>query len=210
MERYSAGIRRLARRIPRVLPLVDSFFEGPECRLAGGGKTGLGLGRRRLTTESGGAVHVAAGMYAESLTVQKSLDIFSKNAADAPVINGAGKYVYAVTVNGTDIDVTMQKQVIKIQASQHWCQQSVEKLSPWIWLMQNVVGLWYITEGHKVPAARTARRRFGKWDTQWSLAHMLHILRTVILEHTIKTRSATRAELCQLLDDLENYLNLAA
>jgi hypothetical protein len=102
------------------------------------------------------------------------------------------------------------KQVMKIQAPQHWCRQSVEKLSPWIWLMQSVVGLWYITEGRKLPAARTARRRFGKWDTEWSLAHMLRILRTVILEHTIKTESATKAELCQLLNDLENYLNLAA
>ena len=76
--------------------------------------------------------------------------------------------------------------------------------------MQSVVSLWYITEGRKLPAARAARRHFGKWDTEWSLAHMLRILRTVILEHTIKTESATKAELCQLLDDLENYLNLAA
>jgi hypothetical protein len=98
------------------------------------------------------------------------------------------------------------KQVMKIQAPQHWCQQSVEKLSPWVWLMQSVVGLWYITEGRKLLAARAARRRFGKWDTDWSLAHMLRILRTVILEHTIKPESATKAELCQLLDDLENYL----
>ena len=102
------------------------------------------------------------------------------------------------------------KQVMKIQAPQNWCQQSVEKLSPWVWLMQSVVSLWYITEGHKLPAARTARRRFGKWDTEWSLAHMLRILRTVILEHTIKPESATKADLYQLLNDLENYLNLAA
>ena len=102
------------------------------------------------------------------------------------------------------------KQVMKIQAPQHWCRESVEKLSPWVWLMQSVVGLWYITEGRKLPAARAARQRFGKWDTEWSLAHMLRVLRTVILEHTIKTKSATKAELCQLLDDLENYLNLAA
>ena len=102
------------------------------------------------------------------------------------------------------------KQVMKIQAPQHWCRQSVEKLSPWVWLMQSVISLWYLTEGRKLPAAQAARRRFGEWDTEWSLAHMLHILRRAILEDTINPKSATKADLCQLLDDLENYLNLAA
>jgi hypothetical protein len=102
------------------------------------------------------------------------------------------------------------KQVMKIQAPQHWCQESVEKLSPWVWLMQSVISLWYITEGRKLPAARAARRRFGEWDTEWSLAHMLRILRASILEATINPDSATKAELRQLFDALENYLNLAA
>jgi hypothetical protein len=102
------------------------------------------------------------------------------------------------------------KQVMKIQAPQHWCQESVEKLSPWVWLMQSVIGLWYITDGRKLPAAQAARRRFGEWDTEWSLAHMLRILRAAIIKATINPESATKAELCELLDDLENYLNLAA
>ena len=102
------------------------------------------------------------------------------------------------------------KQVMKIQAPQHWCQQSIEKLSPWVWLMQSVISLWYITEGSNLPAAQAARRRFGEWDTEWSLAHMLRILRTATLQTTINPESATKADLCQLLDDLENYLNLAA
>lgn len=102
------------------------------------------------------------------------------------------------------------KQVMKIQAPQHWCQQSIEKLSPWVWLMQSVIGLWYFTDGRKLPAAQAARRRFGAWDTEWSLAHMLRILRTAILADTINPDSATKADLRQLLDDLENYLNLAA
>jgi len=101
------------------------------------------------------------------------------------------------------------KQVMKIQAPQHWCQQSIEKLSPWVWLMQSVISLWYITEGRKLPQARAARRRFGAWDTEWSLLHMLRILRAAILEKTINPRSATKADLHQLLDDLENYLHLA-
>jgi hypothetical protein len=102
------------------------------------------------------------------------------------------------------------KQAMKIQAPQHWCQPSIEKLSPWVWLMQSVIGLWYFTDGRKLPAAQAARRRFGEWDTEWSLAHMLRILRTVILEAKINPASATKADLCQLLDDLEHYLNLAA
>jgi hypothetical protein len=101
------------------------------------------------------------------------------------------------------------KQVMTIQAPQHWCRQSIEKLSPWVWLMQSVISLWYITEGHTLPQAQAARRRFGKWDTEWSLAHMLRILRAAILENTINPETATKADLCQLLDNLESYLNLA-
>jgi len=101
------------------------------------------------------------------------------------------------------------KQVMKIQAPQHWCQQSIEKLSPWVWLMQSVISLWYFTEGRKLPPAQAARRRFGAWDTEWSLIHILRILRTAILADTINPRSATKADLHQLLDDLENYLHLA-
>jgi hypothetical protein len=101
------------------------------------------------------------------------------------------------------------KQVMQIQAPHHWCRQSIEKLSPWVWLMQSVISLWYITEGRKLPLAQAARRRFGEWDTEWSLAHMLRILRAAILANTISPKSATKADLHQLLDTLENYLHLA-
>lgn len=101
------------------------------------------------------------------------------------------------------------KQVMKIQAPQHWCQQSIEKLSPWVWLMQSMISLWYITDGRKLPSARAARRRFGEWDTEWSLAHMLRILRTEILANAINPKSATKADLYQLIHALENYLHLA-
>ena len=109
------------------------------------------------------------------------------------------------------IEVTFKssKQVMDIQAPQHWCRQSIEKLSPWVWLMQSVTSLWYITEGCKLPQARAARRRFGEWDTEWSLVHMLRVLRTAILDDTIKPKSATKRELYQLLDRLGNYLHLA-
>ena len=101
------------------------------------------------------------------------------------------------------------KQVMDIQSPQHWCQESIEKLSPWVWLMQSVIGLWYLTEGRKLPQARAARQRLGEWDTEWSLRHMLRVLHSVILEQTITVTSATKADLHELLRQLENYLNLA-
>jgi len=45
------------------------------------------------------------------------------------------------------------KQVMKIEAPQHGCRGSIEKLSPWVWLMQSVIALWYMTEGRKLPPA---------------------------------------------------------
>ena len=101
------------------------------------------------------------------------------------------------------------KQVMKIEAPQHWCQASIEKLSPWVWLMQSVISLWYFTEGCRLPQARAARTRLGEWDTEWSLAHMLRILRAAILDHAITPTSATKADLRQFLDRLGNYLSLA-
>jgi hypothetical protein len=101
------------------------------------------------------------------------------------------------------------KQVMTIEAPQHWCRESIEKLSPWVWLMQSVVSFWYLTQGRKLPQARAARRRFGAWDTEWSLAHMLRVLRAAILDQTITPMSATKADLRQLLIHLENYLSLA-
>jgi len=101
------------------------------------------------------------------------------------------------------------KQVMGIQSPQHWCQESIEKLSPWVWLMQSVIGLWYLTDGRKLPQARAARQRLGEWDTEWSLRHMLRVLHSIILEKTITVTSATKADLHELLRQLENYLNLA-
>ncbi len=71
--------------------------------------------------------------------------------------------------------------------------------------MQSLISLWYFTDGR----TRAARRRFGEWDTEWSLGHMLRILRTAILETKTKPKSATKADLHQLLDHLEHYLHLA-
>jgi len=126
-------------------------------------------------------------------------------------LNAELSWVISTFARRWSIEVAFKasKQVMKIQAPQHWCRQSIEKLSPWVWLMQSMISLWYFTDGHKLPPAEAARQRFGEWDTEWSLAHMLRVLRAGILENTINPKSATKADLCQLLNELENYLNLA-
>ena len=126
-------------------------------------------------------------------------------------LNAELSWVISTFARRWSIEVAFKasKQVMKIQAPQHWCRQSIEKLSPWVWLMQSVISLWYFTDAHKLPQAEAARQRFGEWDTEWSLAHMLRVLRIAILESTINPKSATKADLCQLLNQLENYLNLA-
>jgi hypothetical protein len=101
------------------------------------------------------------------------------------------------------------KQVLGIQSPQHWCQQSIEKLSPWVWLMLSVISLWYFTAGQKSPQARAARRRMGAWDTEWSFRHMLRVLHGVILEQTITLTSPSKTDLIELARQLETYLNLA-
>jgi hypothetical protein len=126
-------------------------------------------------------------------------------------LTASASWVIAAYARRWSIEVAFKssKQVMKIEAPQHWCQQSIEKLSPWVWLMQSVVSLWYVTEGRKLPQARAARRRFGDWDTEWSLAHMLRVLRAAILDNTITPMSATKADLQQFIKQLETYLNLA-
>jgi len=34
------------------------------------------------------------------------------------------------------------KQVLDLEAPQHWCQESVQKLAPWVWSMQRVIMVW--------------------------------------------------------------------
>ena len=75
--------------------------------------------------------------------------------------------------------------------------------------MQSVISLWYFTEGRKLPEARSARKRLGERDTEWSLSHMIRVLRSATLQETIRLTSAIKAELHQLLCQLANYLNLA-
>jgi hypothetical protein len=102
------------------------------------------------------------------------------------------------------------KQVMDIQRPRHRCRQSVEKLAPWVWLMQSLVALWYLREGHQLPEAKAARKDLGTWETEWSLQHMLRVLRRLTIRQTIKSMSQKEADLREMLDQMENYLFLAA
>jgi DDE superfamily endonuclease len=102
------------------------------------------------------------------------------------------------------------KQVMDIEAPKHWTQESVEKVAPWVWSMQSVVMVWYLTEGHTSPEALELREVMGDWDSEWSLRHMLQVLRRAILNVTIDPNSADHAELTDMVKTLKNWVNLAA
>jgi DDE superfamily endonuclease len=102
------------------------------------------------------------------------------------------------------------KQVMDIEAPQHFCQQSVEKLAPWVWAMQSVIMVWYLTAGYDIDEAKQLRARMGDWDSQWSLRHMLRVLQAATLNATIQPNSADQAQLLGLLQTLKNWALLAA
>jgi hypothetical protein len=68
------------------------------------------------------------------------------------------------------------KQVMNIEGPQHFCEESVQKLAPWVWSMQSVIMVWYISAGHALPEAEQLRERMGSWDSEWSLRHMIQVL----------------------------------
>ncbi len=102
------------------------------------------------------------------------------------------------------------KQVMDIEAPQHWSQASVEKLAPWVWSMQSVVMVWYITAGYESAEAAELRGLMGEWDSEWSLRHMIQVLRRAILNATIDPNSANEVELREMANALKNWANLAA
>jgi hypothetical protein len=98
------------------------------------------------------------------------------------------------------------KQILEIEAPQHWCQESIEKLAPWVWLMQSLISLWYLSVGHTLPEAEAARRDLGPWDTEWSLGHWVRVLRVATMEATINPDSAESDDLPEFLERVKNYL----
>jgi len=102
------------------------------------------------------------------------------------------------------------KQVLDIEAPQHFCQESVEKLAPWVWSLQSVIQVWYVTAGKETEEAKAMRQTMGPWDSEWSLRHMVQVLRQAILNATINPNSANEAQLRDMVFCLKNWANLAA
>jgi DDE superfamily endonuclease len=101
------------------------------------------------------------------------------------------------------------KQVLEIEAPQHWSRESVEKVAPWVWSMQSVIMVWYITTGYESAEAAELRMLMGEWDSEWSLRHMIRVLRRAILNTTINPNSADRAQLREMVQTLKNWAILA-
>jgi hypothetical protein len=102
------------------------------------------------------------------------------------------------------------KQGLDIEGPQHWCEGSVEKVAPWVWSLQSLVMVWYLTSGRELPEALAMRERMGEWDSEWSLNHMLRVLRAATLNATINPDSANTDELTEMVKTLKNWANLAA
>jgi hypothetical protein len=101
------------------------------------------------------------------------------------------------------------KQALDIMAPQQWCREAVEKEAPWVWALQSVVMVWYLDGGRDLPEATQARERMGPWDSEWSLHHMLKVLRRATLDATINITSAVTDEVQQMIQTLKNLVNLA-
>ena len=76
--------------------------------------------------------------------------------------------------------------------------------------MQSVIMVWYLTVGHTSAEAEELRATLGEWDSEWSLRHMLIVLRRAILNATINPNSANQAQLTEMVNTLKNWANLAA
>jgi hypothetical protein len=102
------------------------------------------------------------------------------------------------------------KQVMEVEGPQHWCRESVAKVAPWVWSIQSVVMVWYVSVGHESAEASELRARMGGWDSEWSLRHMLQVLRRTVLNATINPDSANEPELRIMVNTLKNWAHLAA
>lgn len=112
--------------------------------------------------------------------------------------------------NSIESTFKSSKQVLEIQKPQHWCRSSIEKLAPWVWLMQSIIALWYLQHGRHLPEADAARRELGPWESEWSFRHMIRLLRRLTLREMISRTSHTKHDLQQFIEILENYVYMAA
>ena len=102
------------------------------------------------------------------------------------------------------------KQVMQIEAPQHYCKSSVQKVAPWVWSMQSVVMVWYLSEGRCSAEATQMKACMGPWDSEFSLRHMIQVLQRATLAATIQPNSASEPQLRQFIQTLQNWALLAA
>jgi hypothetical protein len=102
------------------------------------------------------------------------------------------------------------KQVMQVEAPQHRCQESVEKVAPWVWGMRSVIMVWYLTAGQDLPQAQQMRARMGPWDSEYSLRHTVQVLQRATLDATIQPDSASQPQLREFIQTLQNWALLAA
>ena len=76
--------------------------------------------------------------------------------------------------------------------------------------MQSVVTVWYLSAGRDLPEGAQEREVMGPWDSEWSLRHMLKVLRRAILGKTINLTSAQDDETRQIMEALKNLVIFAA
>jgi hypothetical protein len=98
---------------------------------------------------------------------------------------------------------------MSIQEPQHYCEASVQKVVPWVLAAQTLITVWYVVAGRFQAEAEELRQTLGPWDTEWSLAHMLRVLRRGLLNESIGT-CESGAELRALLECWKNWIHLTA
>jgi hypothetical protein len=102
------------------------------------------------------------------------------------------------------------KQVLDSEAPQQYRREAVEKVAPWLWSLQRVMRVWYVTAGQALPAAKELRDARGEGDSDGSLRHRVAVLRRATLNATSKPRSDEPTALLKLSEALKNCVNLAA
>jgi hypothetical protein len=123
----------------------------------------------------------------------------------APQLSLGGQYDWQI-----EVMFRASKQVLDVEAPQHRSQESVEKVTPWVWLVQSVIMVWYLSAGRDTPEAKELGEVMGDWDSEWSLRHMLRVLRRVILNVGINPNSTDPNKQQEFIEALKNWVNLAA
>jgi hypothetical protein len=126
----------------------------------------------------------------------------------------AAELTWIVTTFGwrwsIEVSFKASKQVMGIEGPHHWCQGSIERLAPCVWLMQSLIILWYLNAGHASTEAKEEAALMGDWDSPWSLRHILKVLRRATLNATINSKSAQPDGLVSFVETMKNCVNMAA